>query len=222
MLKITGLSKSYIQRGIVLDHLDLDVKEGETIAITGPSGSGKTTLLNLIGMLDIPDSGEILFKNESILGFSPDEEAAYRNSNIGFVFQEHLLMPHLTIYENIILPLLARGYTGSGMKEEESYCLMLMEEVAIADMKNKYPFQVSGGEAQRASLVRALACRPSILLADEPTGALDSTNKEILADLLIKINKQFSISVIVATHSNSLAEKMSRRLKLEKGKLYSY
>jgi ABC-type lipoprotein export system ATPase subunit len=222
MLRISGLSKSYVQRGIVLDHLDMDVKDGETIAVTGPSGSGKTTLLNLIGLLDIPDSGEILFNDKPILGFSPDEEAIYRNKNIGFVFQEHLLMPHLTIYENIILPLLAGGYTGPVLKENESYCLRLMEEVGITDLKNKYSFQVSGGEAQRASLVRALACRPSILLADEPTGALDQTNKEMLADLLIKMNKEFNIAVIVATHSNSLAEKMSRRLKLEKGKLYSY
>jgi lipoprotein-releasing system ATP-binding protein len=222
MLKITDLSKSYLQRGIVLDRLRLDVNEGETIAVTGPSGSGKTTLLNLIGLLDRPDSGEILYRNESILGFNPDAAADYRNRNIGFVFQEHLLMPHLTILENIMLPLLPRRLSADDNKKEETWCNKLMEEIGIEDLKNKYPFQVSGGEAQRASLVRALVCRPSILLADEPTGALDASNADILAGLLLRMNSQYGISVIVATHSSSLAARMSRRLKIEKGILNSY
>lgn len=219
MLRITGLSKSYLQRGIVLDNLELEVNEGDTIAITGPSGSGKTTLLNLIGLLDSPDAGDILFRNVSILGFDSDRAADYRNRNIGFVFQDHLLMPHLTISENILLPVLARRPVAKSMKEGEAYCFELMNEVGISDLKNKYPSQISGGEAQRASLVRALINRPSVLLADEPTGSLDAANADILSELLVKMNRQHGISVITATHSPSLAGKMSRRLVLEKGVL---
>lgn len=222
MLTITGLSKSYMQRGIVLDQLKLDVNEGDTIAVTGPSGSGKTTLLNLIGLLDRPDSGEILFRNEPILRFSPDEAADYRNRNIGFVFQEHLLMPHLTVVENILLPLLPRKLPGKDKHKKDSWCNELMEEVGIADLKNKYPFQISGGEAQRASLVRALICRPSLLLADEPTGSLDAANTDILAGLLLRMNSQFGISILVATHSSTLAVRMARRLRIEKGMLYDF
>ena len=219
MLKITLLSKAYPQRGKVLDKLDLEVNDGDTIAVTGPSGSGKTTLLNLIGLLDRPDSGDILFNNVSILAFSNNEAADYRNSNIGFVFQDHLLMPHLTLCENIMLPLLARKIRSSDLNIEELYCLDLMKEVGISDLKNKYPFQVSGGEAQRASLVRALINRPKIILADEPTGSLDSANASLLADLLVKMNTDHGISIIAATHSQALAEKMKRRVRLENGSL---
>jgi lipoprotein-releasing system ATP-binding protein len=222
MLKITGLSKSYVQRGIVLDNLELKVNEGDTIAITGPSGSGKTTLLNLIGLLDSPDSGDISFRNVSITGLDHDSAAEYRNRNIGFVFQEHLLLPHLTIEENIILPVLARKLTESELKEAVAYSEELMREVGISDLKNKYPSQVSGGEAQRASLVRALINKPSLLLADEPTGSLDSANAIILADMLARMNNNHGISVIAATHSSLLAEKMRRRLKLENGLLTAY
>jgi lipoprotein-releasing system ATP-binding protein len=222
MLRITGLSKSYPQRGIVLDNLDLEVNEGDTIAVTGPSGSGKTTLLNLIGLLDNPDSGDIFFRNISILGFDSDRAAEYRNRNIGFVFQEHLLMQHLTISENILLPILALRPDARSMKEGVAYALELMEEVGITDLKNKYPSKISGGEAQRASLVRALINRPSVLLADEPTGSLDAVNAEIIADLLVTMNRQYGISVITATHSSSLPGKMARRLRLEKGVLTAY
>jgi lipoprotein-releasing system ATP-binding protein len=219
MLKITRLSKSYPQRGIVLDNINLEVNSGDTIAITGPSGSGKTTLLNLIGLLDRPDSGDIMIEDVSILTFNNDQAADYRNSKVGFVFQDHLLMPHLTICENIMLPLLARKLTASLMKDGESYCVELMNEVGIADLKDKYPFQVSGGEAQRASLVRALINRPSLILADEPTGSLDTANASVLADLLLKLNRDHGISIIAATHSTQLADKMSRRLSLTNGVL---
>jgi ABC-type lipoprotein export system ATPase subunit len=219
MLKITLLSKSYPQRGKVLDKLELEVNDGDTIAVTGPSGSGKTTLLNLIGLLDRPDSGDILFNNVSILAFSNNEAADYRNSNIGFVFQDHLLMPHLTLCENIMLPLLAKKIRSSDLRKEELYCLDLMKEVGISDLKNKYTFQVSGGEAQRASLVRALINRPKIILADEPTGSLDSANAALLADLLVKMNTDHGISIIAATHSQALAEKLKRRVSLENGSL---
>jgi lipoprotein-releasing system ATP-binding protein len=219
MLKIKEISKSFAQRGLVLNNLSLDVNAGDTIAIMGPSGSGKTTLLNIIGLLDKPDTGEILFKEISIANFSEDESAVYRNMNIGFVFQEHLLLPYLTVSDNIFLPLLASRHTQTELSVKEEHIKTLMEKTGIADLTGKYPYQISGGEAQRVALVRALANNPSILLADEPTGSLDGRNADAMGDLLLEMNKQFGITIILATHSNDLAEKMAKVLHLGEGKL---
>lgn len=219
MLAIREISKSFTQRGLVLNNLCLEVIEGDSIAIMGPSGSGKTTLLNIIGLLDRPDSGEIHFNGNPILSYSSDESAFYRNRNIGFVFQDHLLLPHLTVKENILLPILALKNTKTEFKEKDEHISNLMESIGIKDLADKYPFQISGGEAQRVSLVRALVNKPSVLLADEPTGSLDSKNAEVLASLLLNVNKEFGVSLILATHSESLAGKMSHRFRLEDGKL---
>src|SRR5450759_379172 len=219
MLRINNISKSFIQRGLVLNNLCLDVNEGDSIAIMGPSGSGKTTLMNIIGLLDKADSGEITFKGASIANFTNDESAVYRNRNIGFVFQDHLLLPHLTISENILLPLLAAKYSNDELVLKEQHVNELMDKTGISALTNKYPFLISGGEAQRVALVRALVNNPSILLADEPTGSLDSKNADILGDLLLEMNREFGITLILATHSADLAKKMSRLLKLDDGKL---
>jgi ABC-type lipoprotein export system ATPase subunit len=219
MLLIKNISKSFTQRGMVLNNLSLHVNEGDTIAIMGPSGSGKTTLMNIIGLLDKPDTGEILFKEASIANFSEDESAAYRNMNIGFVFQEHLLLPYLTVSDNIFLPLLASRHTQTELSVKEQHIKALMEKTGIADLKGKYPYQISGGEAQRVALVRALANNPSVLLADEPTGSLDARNAENMGNLLLEMNKQFGITIILATHSKDLADKMARVLHLGEGKL---
>ena len=176
MLSIKNISKSFIQRGLVLDNLCLEVNEGETIAIMGPSGSGKTTLMNIIGLLDKPDTGEIIFRGASIADFTEDESADYRNRNIGFVFQDHLLLPYLTVSENIFLPCLPQNIHLKNFLQKSNILNRLMEKTGISDLKDKYPFRISGGEAQRVALVRALANNPSILLADEPTGSLDAKN----------------------------------------------
>ena len=219
MLGIKNISKSFTQRGLVLDSLCLDVSEGASLAIMGPSGSGKTTLMNIIGLLDKPNKGEVFFRGESIADFTDDESALYRNRNIGFVFQDHLLLPHLTVKENILLPLLAAKYSKEEFAKKEQHLNGIMVKTGISELAAKHPFQISGGEAQRVALVRALANNPSILLADEPTGSLDAKNADILGEILLEMNKEFGITLILATHSYDLAKKMSRILKLEDGKL---
>jgi lipoprotein-releasing system ATP-binding protein len=219
MLRLNNVSKSFIRRGLVLDNLVLTVNEGDSIAVTGPSGSGKTTLMNIIGLLDKPDSGDVLFREKSILGFTPDESAIYRNRNIGFVFQDHLLLPHLNVEENIVLPLFAGRISEDEYEEKKRYAAMLMEKTGITGLAGKYPFQISGGEAQRVTLVRALVNTPSLLLADEPTGSLDAKNAALLGDLLTLLNNETGTAMIVATHSADLAARMKVHLRLENGRL---
>lgn len=219
MLEIKNISKSFVQRGLVLDNLCLTVKEGDSIAIMGPSGSGKTTLMNIIGLLDKPDGGEILFKGASVERFSDAESASYRNRNIGFVFQEHLLLPHLTVRDNILLPLLASDDSPAEREAKVRYAEELMEKTGISGLQGKLPSRISGGEAQRAALVRALVNKPSMLLADEPTGSLDSKNAIILANLLVELNRETGITLLLSTHSAELAGKMALRFVIEDGKL---
>jgi lipoprotein-releasing system ATP-binding protein len=220
MLQINNLTKSFQQRGIVLNKLNLNVKEGDSVSISGPSGSGKTTLLNLIGLLDKPDSGEILFNGTEILNYDPEESAVYRNRNIGFIFQEHLLLPYLNVRENILMPLIASKLTDAEYEEKVTAAEKLMERTGIAGLSDKYPFNISGGEAQRVALVRALVNKPSLLLADEPTGSLDKKNAENLGNILVEMNRAFGVTMILATHSASLAGKMAIKLKLSEGALY--
>jgi lipoprotein-releasing system ATP-binding protein len=219
MLTVKQVSKSYVQRGTVLDNLSFEVNEGDSVAIMGPSGSGKTTLLNIIGLLDKPDKGSVIFLNQPVADFSQDEAAAYRNRNIGFVFQDHLLLPYLTVADNIFLPLLAAKHDDKEFATRKEYIQGLMMKTGITDLSGKYPFQISGGEAQRVALVRALANKPSILLADEPTGSLDQANAITLGNLLVAMNIELGTTIILATHSAGLSEKMKRQLRLESGKL---
>lgn len=219
MLSIKNISKSFIQRGVVLDNLSLEVKKGESIAIMGPSGSGKSTLMNIIGLLDRPESGEIEFNGHSITRFTENESANYRKQNIGFVFQEHLLMPYLNIFQNIFLPTLTTKLSKVQVKAKRLFINELTVRTGIYDLMEKYPYQISGGEAQRVALVRALVNKPSILLADEPTGSLDSKNAEMLGDLLLEMNKEYDITILLATHSKDLAKKMSGIMHLGEGKL---
>ncbi len=219
MLRLVNISKSFQQRGTLLNNLDLDVSDNESIAIMGPSGSGKTTLLNIIGLLDKPDSGEIVFRDKSVLNLNPEDSAAYRNRNIGFVFQDHHLLPYLTVYENIIMPAFAFPHTSNELEAIEKHVSEMMKRIGLTSLSLKYPSQISGGEAQRTAIVRALVNNPSLLLADEPTGALDNNNGALLADLLLELNKSMGIALIIATHSQTLATKMSRQMKLEDGHL---
>jgi lipoprotein-releasing system ATP-binding protein len=218
MLTLKNISKSFFQRGLVLGNLSLDVASGDTIAIMGPSGSGKTTLMNIIGLLDKPDSGTITFRGNDISNFTDNEASAYRNMNIGFVFQDHLLLPHLTLQENILLPLLASRQSKDELKAKEAHLAILMQRTGISGLSDKFPSAISGGEAQRAALVRALANNPSVLLADEPTGSLDAKNADIMGELLVEMNREYGITLILATHSERLARKMTSTYVLTDGK----
>jgi ABC-type lipoprotein export system ATPase subunit len=219
MLSLENISKTYNQRGLVIDELSFKVNEGDSVAITGPSGSGKTTLLNIIGLLERPDHGCIRFRDMHTDELTEDEAALFRNKNIGFVFQNHLLLPHLTVSENILMPLLASKYRSEQLFARQEHVRMLMESTGITSIADKRPPFISGGEAQRVALVRALANNPSLLLADEPTGSLDKENASMIGDLLHEMNRDFGVTIILATHSADLASKMSVKLRLENGKL---
>lgn len=219
MLILNNISRSYPQRGQVLRNLELKVEKGDTLAITGPSGSGKTTLLNIIGLLDQAETGEVKYKNKEVSGLNQEEAARYRHNNIGFVFQDHLLLPYLSVIENIELPLLASSPEKNDTDGIMDYISDLMTKCGIAELKEKLPHQISGGEAQRVTLVRALVNKPSLLLADEPTGSLDNENAGILADLLLEMNREYKTTIITVTHSITLANKMDRVFELKSGSL---
>lgn len=203
----------------VLNDLSLQVEEGERIAILGPSGSGKTTLLNMVGGLDSPDEGYVKFRGEDITGYSSQEIDRFRNRHIGFVFQFHHLLPQCTLLENVLIPTLVQSDKSSRL-ESAGRAEALMKRVGIWEFRNKLPGILSGGECQRAAVVRAMINTPSILLADEPTGALDSENVEILADLLLELNREDGLTLMVVTHSIELARKMGRTLEIRNGKLH--
>ena len=198
----------------ILSGVSLEVKEGQSIAITGPSGCGKSTLLNVIGTLDKPDSGSIEITGTFASALNSDSLAELRLNKIGFVFQKHHLLPQLTALENVLLPTLKKPSA-----ENIPYAKELLEKVGLKERMDHRPGQLSGGECQRVALCRALINKPQILLADEPTGALDSKSSNQLIDLLIKLNKEENLTLITVTHSSNLKEKMQIHYSLSEGKL---
>lgn len=220
-ISIHHLTKSYRQSiggavRMVLNELDLEVTAGETIAIMGPSGSGKTTLLNLIGTLDKPDAGSIQLGNNLVTNMSEKEVLAFRNQQAGFVFQFHNLLPQCTLLENILLPTLPLKSDETKRAEE------LMAFLGIQEQRNNKPGELSGGECQRAAVARALINGPSLLLADEPTGSLDQKNAEQLIDLLLDINRTMNVTLLVATHSKTIAQRMDKIYTIQDGKLVAW
>ena len=200
----------------VLEDLSLDVEQGESIAILGPSGSGKTTLLNIIGGLDHPDKGSVLFSGKEITGQTTKEMNHFRNKQIGFVFQFHHLLPQCTLLENVLIPTLTER---SSRKEKSARAEELMKRVGIWEYRDKIPSKLSGGECQRGALVRAMINSPSLLLADEPTGALDRDNVGTMAELLMELNREDGLTLMVVTHSSDLARTMGKTMELQNGKL---
>lgn len=197
------------------DGVSLTVNKGEFVAIVGKSGSGKSTLMNIIGALDVPTDGEYYLNGEDVADMTDDELAEIRNHTIGFIFQQYNLLPKLNLLENVELPLL---YAGVEAKERRERALTSLERVGLREVSKKYPSQLSGGQQQRVSIARALAGNPSLILADEPTGALDSkTGREVL-DFLKKLNGEGN-TIIIITHDNSIALEARRVVKIHDGKI---
>ena len=223
LLNLQTITKSYGNaadntKRTVLDKLSMKVEEGDSVALLGPSGSGKTTLLNMIGALDHPDSGAVIFKDKNITDLAGKDLDHFRNKEIGFVFQNHHLLPQCTLIENVLIPTLVNtNKEQRDVKRREAE--ELLKQVEIWDHKDKLPSKMSGGECQRAAVVRAMINSPSLLLADEPTGALDRENVESMADLLIELNKEDGLTLLIVTHSTDLAKRMGKTMELRNGKL---
>jgi predicted ABC-type transport system involved in lysophospholipase L1 biosynthesis ATPase subunit len=202
----------------VLKGVSLEVKRGESLAIIGPSGSGKSTLLNIIGTLDRATSGEVSLGGQDLNKLDDEQLASVRNRQIGFVFQSHFLLPQCSVMENVLVPTLAAvdGGSRAGAPERAE---RLLKRVGLAERMTHRPGQLSGGERQRVAVVRALINQPQLLLADEPTGALDRASAEQLAQLLLELNREEGVTLIVVTHALDLAHKMGRVLELKDGAL---
>ena len=220
LVEVRGVSKSFRtgdHKVRVLDEVHLSVAAQESVAIVGPSGSGKSTLLNLLGTLDQPDQGTIVIDGKNLAMMAGDELAKFRNLNIGFVFQSHHLLPHLTVLENVLVPVLAQA---SEVGEKVLLrATELLQRVGLEDRKKHLPGRLSGGERQRVAVVRALINQPRLILADEPTGALDRVSAAEVGRLLLELNREHGITLIVATHSEELASRLDRIISMENGSL---
>ena len=214
-----NLSKSFSNGGVsidVLKELNFDLSTGETVAIVGASGIGKSTLLHILGTLDRPDGGKLLFKGENVFAFDDLKLARFRNESVGFVFQFHHLLPEFTALENAMMPALIQGMRKQPAAQAAEKVLV---RVGLKDRLNYRVGKLSGGEQQRVALARALILKPLVLLADEPTGNLDITNSEHIHSLLMELNRDFSMTLVVVTHNMELASCMSRRVTIAEGKL---
>ena len=202
----------------VLRGLSLEVARGESIAIVGSSGCGKSTLLNLIGTLDQPTSGTLTFDGRNLCQLDAEELALLRNCEMGFIFQSHHLLPQCSVIENVLVPTIAHRSTSTSDEERGR---RLLDRVGLGERLSHRPGQLSGGEQQRVAVVRALINEPQLLLADEPTGALDEDTADKLGQLLVELNKEEKVTLITVTHSLSLAELMNRTVKLADGRILS-
>jgi lipoprotein-releasing system ATP-binding protein len=202
----------------VLNGISFAVERRESVAIVGPSGSGKSTLLNIIGTLDLPSKGKVFLENRDLSALNERQVAEVRNFRIGFVFQAHHLLPQCTVIENVMIPTLATTQP-DWQRTAQTRALQLLDLVGLRDRLYHRPGQLSGGERQRVAVVRALINQPQLLLADEPTGALDSKSAEELSNLLVQLNAEGHVTLMVVTHSEALASRMSRRLHLTDGQI---
>jgi putative ABC transport system ATP-binding protein len=220
MIKTKNLTKIYTTEEVettALNNINFEVKEGEYVAIMGPSGCGKSTLLNVLGMIDQASSGEYFFFDEDVSGYSERQRANLRKNNIGFIFQSFNLIDELTVYENVELPLLYLGFSSSERKKKVSEALEHMEIMA---RKNHFPQQLSGGQQQRVAVARAVVANPKLILADEPTGNLDSAHGEEVMNLLDSLHEQ-GTTIIIVTHSPAYAEYSHRIIHLFDGHIVS-
>ena len=221
ILKASQLQKDYSQGNgdavlEVIKNIDLEISEGEKLAIIGVSGSGKSTLLNLLGGLDDATQGTVALSGKQWSQLNPTDRAAWRNQHIGFVYQFHHLLNEFSALENVSLPNLISGKTPTIAQQEAT---KLLAKVGLSDRLHHRPAELSGGERQRVAIARALACKPSLVLMDEPTGNLDPKTAKAVLDLLIELNKDLGISLVVVTHDPLIAQRMDRTVRLEEGVL---
>lgn len=215
MIKVRDIRKSF-GTVEVLRGIDLDICKGEVVSIVGPSGAGKTTLLQIIGTLDRPDSGEVMFDGENVLKLSDNKQARFRNANIGFVFQFHQLLPEFTVIENVAMPALIGGVTRS---EAFRNAKELVDYLGLGSRSEHKPMQLSGGERQRVAVARALINRPMVVLADEPSGSLDSHNRQELHRLFFDLRRDMGQTFVIVTHDESLAGQCDRVVHMCDGRI---
>ena len=217
ILEVQNLSKTYKsgEKSLtVLDHINFTIQAGDTCSIIGPSGSGKTTLLGLCAGLDRASSGSVILNGIALDHLNEDERAAVRNQHVGFIFQSFNLMPSLTALENVMVPLELRGEKNVAKRAKE-----LLGKVGLAERKNHYPTQLSGGEQQRVSIARAFSNEPKILFADEPTGNLDQETGAHIEQLIFDLNRETGTTLVVITHDRELADKTGRIIQIKGGKI---
>lgn len=220
ILKTENLLKSFTNTKAVkleiLKSVSLEIIEGKITLILGASGAGKSTLLHLLGGLDRPDNGKILYENENILDYSDDKMSNFRNKNIGFVFQFHHLLPEFTALENVAIP---QMILGNKLKFSLERAEELLYEVGLSDRKEHKPAELSGGEQQRVAMARALSTDPKIILADEPTGNLDSVNSKIISDLIVQLNSKYLKTFVIVTHNKEMLQIADFIYEMKDGKL---
>ncbi len=220
MITLTNLSKTFVKDGNkieVLQNLNLEIKRGESLAVVGVSGAGKSTLIHILGTLDHPTSGALAIAGNNVFQWGEKKIAAFRNKTIGFVFQFNNLLPEFNALENTMMPALISGAAKKQAMDRASY---LLREVGLEHRLKHKPGELSGGEQQRVAIARALIMEPEILLADEPTGNLDTETGKKIEDILVNLNTEKQITLVVVTHNKLLADRMSSRIGLRDGKIY--
>ena len=219
MIKLENITKTFKmgeETIKALDNINFEVEQGEFVSIIGPSGSRKSTLMNILGLLDVPDSGKYILEDIEVNNASENKLANLRNNKIGFIFQNFNLLTKLKAFENIQVPLIYKGYTN---EESKKIAYTLLEKVGLKGREEHLPTQLSGGQQQRVAIARALSCNPDIILADEPTGALDSKTSVDIMNQLEELNKQGQ-TIILITHDEKVAKRAKRIVKISDGKLY--
>lgn len=215
MVTLSGINKSY-DRLHVLRDVDLVVADGEFVSITGPSGAGKTTLLQIMGTLERPDSGTVDYDGTDVARLGATRQARFRNASIGFVFQFHQLLPEFTLCENVALPLMIAGQSRGRAMERAA---ALLSRLGLGERLQHRPSQVSGGERQRAAVARALVADPKVILADEPTGSLDSHNRAEIYDIFDDLHRTQGVTLVVVTHDEALAARAGRVVRMADGRI---
>ncbi|MEN6317398.1 MAG: ABC transporter ATP-binding protein [Syntrophaceae bacterium] len=222
MITVDNLNKTFIKDGNkieVLKGLQLSIPKGQSLAILGVSGAGKSTLIHILGTLDHPTSGSVLFNDVNVFEWDKKKLAEFRNKTIGFVFQFHNLLPEFNSLENTMMPALIHGLSYRKAKDRAT---AILNDVGLGDRLTHKPGELSGGEQQRVAVARALIMEPEVILADEPTGNLDSETGKKIEDILVELNSVKRITLVVVTHNKSLADRMSQKIGLRDGKIYSY